>query len=195
MSNGAHSSDSDKHSSHGAPLEVQSLAKLTAIILIAAVLLALSWEALGLSSWEPEAPAARPPAALDALRLDEGRRWVADSPVRSSMETLRDAIDAGLESPDDRLDWLASLIREEVRWMRAETTIAAEAREQLDTICAELLEAADLMERSVQAERDDGLDRALEAVIAYGRFFDHPGWDLPRVGFVPLLAEKDDPGA
>lgn len=147
-------------------------ARLFALAL--ALVLALASSATG--SPQADEPAARPGGPLSWLELNDGQRWSADPALRSGMESLRHTLEAAMADPDDRLEGLAEVIRADVERIDRETLIPARARSQLDVILGELLVAADEMASASPLDRHEGLARAIDAVDAYGRFFEHPGW-------------------
>ena len=122
-------------------------------------------------------------AGLRALKLNAGKKWETDAPLRKGMSEIRDAfardkdaIHAGKMSAQ-RYAALAKTIDTQVAYMVANCKLPPEADAQLHLIIAELMQASSAMQgKDKKVPARAGAEKAAAAIAAYGRHFDHPGW-------------------
>ena len=119
------------------------------------------------------------------LTLNDGARWATDQPLRTGMERIRDAAASALEAGPHSLSpeagrTLARAVREQVAYLVANCKLEPKADAVLHVLIAELLGAAETLERDPQAA--DGLPRIEQALRQYPEFFDHPGWSFAASG-------------
>lgn len=121
--------------------------------------------------------------ATARLQLDDGRKWPTDAALRSGMAGIRAAFDAdhpaihaGRET-DAQYDALAAEVTTRVNGIVANCKLPPAADANLHLVIADLLQGADLMRgKDPQRSRHDGAARVHGALIAYGKYFDDPGW-------------------
>ena len=117
------------------------------------------------------------------LALDHGRRWATDEPLRRHMGDLHgllvtriDSIHAGRLSPAD-FRALGAAVEQKVAAIVAECKLPPDADAMLYLIVADLVAGADLMQGKASGQPADGAHKVVEAANAYGRYFEHPGWN------------------
>ncbi len=115
------------------------------------------------------------------LQLDKGKKWQTDAPLRQSMATIRQAVDASLHAiHEGKLSnagygKLARSVESEVAAIVRNCKLAPEADAQLHLIVAELLEGAEQMSGKVRkAKRIDGAVKVIGALEKYAGYFDDP---------------------
>jgi len=119
------------------------------------------------------------------LRLDAGRQWHTDRPLRQAMGRINQALTGALPAihgdrfSDADYDNLAATVRQEVSYAVANCKLEPRADAMLHLVIADLLAGADAMAGKAAASRHDGAGRVLHALQAYGKYFRHPGWRTP----------------
>ena len=133
--------------------------------------------------------AAEPPghrhetAGLATLKLDAGKKWGTDAPLRKGMEEIRTAIaadketiHAGRMSPA-KFDALAGKIDSQVAFIVQNCKLPPEADAQLHLVIGEMMQGVDAIRgKDRKASRRAGVEKIVASLDAYGRHFDHPGW-------------------
>ena len=122
-------------------------------------------------------------AAVSQLQLDAGSKWPTDASLRSGMAAIRKAFDAdhpaiheGKES-DAQYEALAAQVESQVNGIVKNCKLPPAADANLHFVVADLLQGASLMRGQDPARsRHDGAALVHGALIAYGRYFDDPGW-------------------
>lgn len=122
-------------------------------------------------------------ALVGKLELNAGKPWPTDAPLRSGMAAIRAAFDTdhpaiheGRES-DAQYEALAGRIEREVNSIVANCKLPAEADAQLHYVVGDLLQGVALMRGGdPEKSRHDGAARVHGALLAYGKYFDDPGW-------------------
>ncbi|MCC6203112.1 MAG: hypothetical protein IT494_08935 [Gammaproteobacteria bacterium] len=115
-----------------------------------------------------------------ALSLDHGKRWATDTALRGGMATIKDAFLAQHDAYHDgkmtaaQATELADRVDAAVRDIIAKCKLAPEADAELHKVLAAALGAVNVLR---SAEFGPGMPRLHEALLAYGQYFDHPGWD------------------
>lgn len=127
--------------------------------------------------------------AVGNMKLDAGRKWSTDEPLRSGMAGIRAAFDAnhpaiqaGKET-DAQYEALATRIESQVNSIVANCKLPAEADENLHYVIADLAEGVNLMRgKDPERTRHDGAARVHGALLAYGKYFDDPDWAAGPAG-------------
>jgi hypothetical protein len=121
-------------------------------------------------------------AAIEGLSLNGTARWPTEPSLRSGMAAIRTAfdadhpaIDSGTES-DAAYAALAGTIEARVAEIVKSCHLPEDADAQLHLVIADLLAGAGLMKGEPGHSRHDGAARVHGALIAYGRYFDDPGF-------------------
>lgn len=122
-------------------------------------------------------------ATLQALKLDAGRKWATDAPLRKGMTDIRNAVIADKEAiragklGETRYDVLAKKIDDSVAYIVKNCKLPPEADANLHLIIAEIMQASDAIKgRDRQVSRRAGVEKVIAALEAYDKYFDHPGW-------------------
>ncbi len=116
------------------------------------------------------------------LQLDQGRKWATDEALRKSMASLRESFAAQLEPiHKGRLDAagykaLGEKIEGEVANIVAQCKVDGKADAMLHIVIGDLVAAADVLQGKAAGKPAGAAHRAVTALNAYGRYFDHPGW-------------------
>jgi hypothetical protein len=122
-------------------------------------------------------------AAIRNLQLDEGRKWATDAPLRTGMAAIREAFDAdhpaihaGTET-DPQYAALAGRIESQVHAIVAQCKLPPAADANLHYLIADLTQGVSLMQGADPARsRHDGAALVHHALLAYGEYFDDPGF-------------------
>ncbi len=113
------------------------------------------------------------------VRLEEGRRWPTDEPLRQGMSDIRRAMAAAFPAihmrllPEAEYAALAATIQERVDHVARNCRLPEAADAELHGVLASLVEGSDALRGS---DRVGGAMRVIQALGAYGRRFDHPDW-------------------
>lgn len=157
---------------------------ITSLLVTAAAVLAACGPAAMAATPAADAHAHEQPAAgHPTLRLDHGRKWATDAPLRQGMTRIRalvapqlDAAHAGRMAPADYAA-LAKKIDGEVAGIVADCKLPPDADGVLHVVLGELMAGTGTMAGSTAGARpQDGLVQVVAAVNTYGRYFAHPGW-------------------
>jgi hypothetical protein len=122
-------------------------------------------------------------AAVANVQLDAGHKWATDASLRGGMAAIRGAFDAdhpaihaGRET-DAQYAALAERIQSLVDSIVANCHLPEAADANLHYLIADLSQGAVLMRGQDPARtRHDGAALVHGALIAYGTYFDDPGW-------------------
>lgn len=118
-------------------------------------------------------------AAAQELRL-QSKRWPTDEPLRQSMSDIRAAMAIAFpqihmgQFTSAQYGALAEEIEKRVDHVVSNCRLPEEADAQLHVVLVQVVEGAEAM-RSVP-DRVGGAMRVIQAIEAYGRYFDHPDW-------------------
>lgn len=115
-----------------------------------------------------------------ALTLDQGRRWQTDAPLRTGMQSIRDAVmrlvpafhHGALTSGD--AEALARHVNDQVTYLVNNCKLEPKADATLHVLIGELLSAADTLTRAPLSAQ--GLPRMVKVLQLYPDYFDHQGW-------------------
>lgn len=118
-------------------------------------------------------------AAVANMKLDDGRKWATDAPLRAGMAAIRTAFDAdhgaihaGTET-DLQYEALAARIEAQVHQIIASCRLPAAADANLHYAIADLLQGVGLMRGQDPARsRHDGAALVHGALLAYAKHFD-----------------------
>ncbi|HEY1042857.1 MAG TPA: hypothetical protein VGE60_03255 [Telluria sp.] len=114
--------------------------------------------------------------AVKEIELDHGRRWATDAPLRAGMERIRAAVaTATAQGLDDaKAQALVAAVEDGIAFMVRNCRLKPEADANLHVLLGRLAAAATAVKANPRAP--DGLPSMREAIGAYPRYFDHPGW-------------------
>jgi len=122
-------------------------------------------------------------AAVANLTLNAGQKWETEPSLRAGMAAIRSAFDAdhpaihaGKET-DAQYAALADRIRSQVNSIVEKCHLPEAADANLHYIIADLSQGVVLMRGQDKTHtRHDGAALVHGALIAYGKYFDDPGW-------------------
>lgn len=122
-------------------------------------------------------------SAVSNMKLDDGKQWATDAPLRGGMAAIRKAFDADHpaihtgEETDAQYEVLAGKIEAQVNDIVRNCHLAPAADANLHFVIADLLQGVNLMRGTNPARsRHDGAALVHGALIAYGQYFEDPGW-------------------
>jgi hypothetical protein len=122
-------------------------------------------------------------AAVANLQLDGGQRWATDASLRAGMAQIRAAFDADHpaihqdKESDPQYEALATRIESQVNDIVKNCKLPPAADANLHYVIADLLQGVSLMRGKDPARtRHDGAALVQGALIAYGKYFEDPGW-------------------
>lgn len=134
------------------------------------------------------APAGAPSHSHDEahgaqMRLDHGRKWATDAPLREGMARIRALAESGLAAEHQgtmaaaEYAALAGRMETEVGKIVADCKLPPEADAVLHVLLSDLMGGAAAMAgRTPDATPQQGIVQVAAAVKDYGRYFEHPGW-------------------
>lgn len=117
------------------------------------------------------------------LQLDHGKKWPTDEPLRRGMSAIRAVMAQRIESihrnklSAEEYRSAGAQVDQEVARIVAECKLEPKADAMLHIIVADLLAGAEGMQGKSKAKPMAGAHKVVQALNAYGRYFDHPGWD------------------
>jgi hypothetical protein len=144
----------------------------------------------GAAAAAPAASAASGPAhdhghasAAQVLRLNDGRKWEGDDPLRQSMTKIRDAVGAVLPAVHrgklkaSQYDALGDEIDRQVANIVQNCKLDPLADEVLHAILADLMAGNEALRgHGARTSRGDGVLGVVDSLEQYGKYFEHPGW-------------------
>jgi hypothetical protein len=122
-------------------------------------------------------------ASSQALKLNAGKKWATDAPLRKGTTEIRNAIakdkaaiHAGKLS-DAGFNDLAARIDTQVAYIVTNCKLPPEADAQLHLVLADIMQGSSAMKgKESGMTRQAGAEKIVVALDAYGRHFEHPGW-------------------
>lgn len=122
-------------------------------------------------------------AASATLRLDAGRKWATDAPLRQAMANIRQTMAAALPDihenrlPAREYDRLARVVEHEVGNIVSHCRLPPAADEQLHLVVGELLAGSGRMAADETAgQRRAGAVTVIGALAQYANYFDDAGF-------------------
>lgn len=127
-------------------------------------------------------------SATTMLKLDDGRKWASDEPLRQGMTKIRDAVQAVLPAVHrERLgasgyEALGSEIDRQLAGIVQNCKLEPQADEVLHAILADMMAGNEILQgRTAKTDRAEGVVRVVRALEQYGNYFEHAGWSPPRL--------------
>jgi hypothetical protein len=149
---------------------------LPAVALVAAFVVGAGTPAF---ATEPHQEGAGEPANL---KLNHGKKWGTDEPLRRGMAKIRALMTSKLDATHkrtltpDEYKALGTAVEQQVSGIIAQCKLAPEADAVLHVVIADLLAGAATMEGRMKEEPGQGAHKVVTALNRYGHYFDHPGW-------------------
>jgi Spy/CpxP family protein refolding chaperone len=125
-------------------------------------------------------------AGMQKLELNAGKKWATDAPLRQAMSDINRAMARAVplihkdQFDDAAYQALAATVRQKVAYTVEHCKLEPKADAMLHLVIADLMAGAETMEGKTAHPRHDGAVAVLRALNAYGRYFQHPGWHVPR---------------
>jgi hypothetical protein len=121
--------------------------------------------------------------ATPVLKLDAGRKWETDAPLREGMTSIRSAVETALPAvhagtfPDAAYARLGETVAGQIGYIVRNCKLDPEADAVLHAVIAELSVGADIVAgKAAAASRSEGVTHLLKGLDSYGSYFSHPGW-------------------
>jgi hypothetical protein len=118
------------------------------------------------------------------LHLNHGKKWQTDQSLREGMEQIRKLIITNqpklkTTSADQTLFAdVAGEIEKQVQAIFKSCKLPPEADAQLHILIVQIIEGAKKMREAVESEdQRTGVIEVTEALVKYGQYFDHRGWE------------------
>lgn len=116
------------------------------------------------------------------LKLNVGKKWETDSPLRTGMENIKSNLESKL--PDihhnkftkDQFAELSQKISSDLDSIFKNCKLTPEADEQLHLILVEIMDGADKMKKVKPDDRKIGAIKVFKALDQYPKYFAHPNW-------------------
>ena len=120
------------------------------------------------------------------LQLNAGKKWATDAPLRQAMNDINQAMAKALPAihknqfGNEDYQALAATINARVGDAVAQCKLEPKADAMLHLIIADLMSGAEIMEGKSSQTRHDGAVKVLEALKSYGKYFQHPAWNVAK---------------
>ena len=120
------------------------------------------------------------------LQLNAGKKWATDAPLRQAMNDINQAMAKALPAihknqfGNEDYQALAATISARVGDAVAQCKLEPKADAMLHLIIADLMSGAEIMEGKSSQTRHDGAVKVLEALKSYGKYFQHPAWNVAK---------------
>lgn len=161
--------------------------KRTLLGMLVASVTAVGALAGGAGAWAADEHSHGNAAAAHALKLNAGRKWASDEPLRQSMTKIRDAVDARLPAVHRgklnvaQYDALGGEIDAQIAHIVANCKLDPQADEVLHVILADMMAGNETLQgKNTKAKRSAGVVKVVASLEQYGRYFEHPGWKSPK---------------
>lgn len=122
-------------------------------------------------------------ADRSALKLDNGKRWSTDAPLRQGMTAIRSSMAKNLDAAhagrltDAQYRAVAKDVHGQVAFIVKNCKLPPAADAVLHVLVADLMAGAEAMEGKVKGTAPRaGFVKVVQALDEYGKHFDHPGW-------------------
>ncbi|MBI5753164.1 MAG: hypothetical protein HZA59_13635 [Hydrogenophilales bacterium] len=160
-----------------------SIWKRVALTSFVLSLAATSFTATSLAAAEIGAHRHEPGASPSTLKLNDGKKWASDAPLRKGMENIRAAMASALPAihanklSSAKYNELANKVNNEVAGIVANCKLDPQADVQLHLIIADILSGVEAMQGKTKGtKRQTGAVTVIGALEKYDVYFDHPGW-------------------
>ena len=152
-------------------------------VLLASLALALSANSHAADAHHHDAHGSAGP---QQLQLNAGQKWATDAPLRQAMNDINQAMAKALplihknQFGDEAYQALAATVSQKVAYTVEHCKLEPQADAMLHLVIADLMAGAETMEGKTANSRHDGAVRVLQALRAYGQYFQHPDWIVAR---------------
>ena len=120
------------------------------------------------------------------LSLNHDKKWPTDEPLRKGMETLRAAFSEHLHAIHEgklsaaEFKTLGEKTEKEIGNIVAQCKLEPEADAMLHMVITDMIVGADILLGKTKGKPRAGAHKVVSALNNYGRYFDHPGWNILR---------------
>jgi hypothetical protein len=121
--------------------------------------------------------------ATPVLKLDAGKKWQTDAPLRQGMTSIRSAVETALPAvhagtfPDAAYTRLGETVEGQIGYIVQNCKLDPEADAVLHAVIADLSGGADILTgKAAAGSRSEGVVRLVKGLDSYGSYFSHPGW-------------------
>lgn len=121
-------------------------------------------------------------AAPGKLELNAGQKWASDAPLRKAMDSMKEQVAAALPAAHagkltpQQYRALGAALTGQIGYVVQNCKLEPEADAQLHTILGQLTAGIDTIEGRQGQDRALGVVKAAQALNAYGKYFEHAGW-------------------
>jgi hypothetical protein len=119
-------------------------------------------------------------AAPTVVQRDDGKPWPTDTPLRTGMTEIRNAIAAALDrihhgafAPAD-FQALAAQLDQQIEYVTVNCRLPEDADAALHVVLGEIIDGIETMRGG--PDRDGGAVQVVKALDLYAGAFDHAGW-------------------
>ncbi len=155
------------------------MTKSRSLLMVAAVAVALTGGA-ALAAGHEHGHDAGGGSAVSRLTLNKGKKWVTDEQLRGGMAAIRDETQAAVEPihagkyTPEQYAALAGRIEKQITDVIARCKLPPEVDAQIHLVLADFFTGTDAMKK--EGDRKQGVVTVIEALQAYPKYFEHPGW-------------------
>ncbi|ODS51056.1 MAG: hypothetical protein ABS42_00445 [Bdellovibrio sp. SCN 50-8] len=117
------------------------------------------------------------------LKLNGGKKWDTDAPLRQGMEKIKNLINADLQQIHNRkavestYKRISEGVDSQIQYLFQNCKLAPEADAQLHVVLSKIISGSKRMKDGKNLdERRAGAIEVLGALDSYNKYFDHPGW-------------------
>lgn len=116
------------------------------------------------------------------LKLNVGKKWETDSPLRTGMENIKSNLESKLTDihhnkfTKDQFAELSTKISSDLESIFKNCKLTPAADEQLHLILVEIMDGADKMKKVKPDDRKTGAIKVFKALDQYPKYFAHPNW-------------------
>ena len=122
-------------------------------------------------------------ASNHALKLDHGKKWSTDAPLRQGMTRIKAALEPRLDAAhagklgDAQYKEVAKEVTAQVAFVVQNCKLPPEADAVLHVIIADLMTGAEAMEGKTKGTAPrSGFVQVVQSLDNYAKYFDHAGW-------------------
>lgn len=121
--------------------------------------------------------------ASHKMEFNAGKKWTTDTPLRQGMNAIRGAAATALpaahagKARNADYDAFGKEVSEQVTYIVQNCKLDPKADAQLHIIIGDIMAGVEMAEGKQQGKkRSTGVVKVVQALNAYGKYFDHPSW-------------------
>ncbi len=122
-----------------------------------------------------------PGAEAPKPKLDHGKKWKSDAPLRKGMEAIKSIVVTNLprahagKMSDAEFEAMGKKVDAELAEIFANCKLAPDADQVLHGVLAQIMQGSRVL-RSGEGKRTAGVVQMIKALNEYGTLFEHAGW-------------------